>query len=123
VKQQIEIRSLDDGLGGFRRTWEALERGKKVDRQGGTYFTSLEAARKILTPKRLELLRAIRQKSPRSIYRLARLVERDVKNVQGDVRALSELGLISLKRIRGASGRPVTIPRVKYSEIEFRIAV
>jgi len=123
VKQHIRIRSLDDALGSFRKTWEALEGGKTVRRQGGTYFTSLEAARKILTPKRLELLRAIRQKSPRSIYHLARLVGRDVKNVQGDVRALSELGLISLKRIRGTAGRPVTIPRVKYSEIEFRIAV
>lgn len=123
MKQQIRIRSLGDALEGFRETWKALEQGKKVTREGGAYFTSLEAARRILTPKRLQLLRAIRQESPGSIYHLARLVRRDVKNVQEDVRALAELGLVSLKKLRGASGRHVIIPQVKYTEIEVRIAV
>ena len=123
MKQQIRIRSLGDALEGFREAWKALEQGKKVTREGGAYFTSLEAARRVLTPKRLQLLRAIRQESPGSIYHLARLVRRDVKNVQEDVRALAELGLVSLKKLRAASGRHVTVPQVKYKEIEVRIAV
>ncbi|MBI3121391.1 MAG: hypothetical protein HYZ03_03815, partial [candidate division NC10 bacterium] len=44
----------------FRATWKAVATGKKVTPRKGTYFTSLEAARKILTPKRLHLLRVIR---------------------------------------------------------------
>jgi len=123
MKQQIRIRSLGDAFEGFRKTWKALEQGKEVKRQGGTYFTSLEAARKVLTPKRLELLRTIRRESPDSLYRLARLVGRDLKNVQEDVRALAELGLVSLKKTRGASGRSTTVPRVTFKEIEVRIAV
>jgi len=123
MKQRIRIRSVGDALGDFRKTWKALEQGKKVKRQGGTYFTSLEAARKVLTPKRLELLRAIRKENPDSLYRLARVVGRDLKNVQGDVRALAELGLVSLKKTRGSSGRPSTVPRVRFKEIEVRIAV
>ena len=123
MKQQIRIRGLEDALGHFRETWKALEHGKKVTHQGGTYFTSLEAARKVLTPKRLQLLRAIRRESPGSLYRLAQVVGRDLKNVQEDVRTLAKLGLISVKKIRGASGRAVAVPRVRYNEIEFRVAV
>jgi len=123
MKQQIRIRTLGDALEGFRKTWRALEQGKKVKRQRGTYFTSLEAARKVLTPKRLELLRAIRRESPDSLYRLSRLVGRDLKNVQQDVRALADLGLVSLKKTRGTIGRTTTVPRVSFKEIEVRIAV
>ena len=123
MTKPIRIRSLGDALDGFRKTWKALEQCKEVKRQGGTYFTSLEAARKVLTPKRLELLRTIRRESPDSLYRLARLVGRDLKNVQEDVRALAELGLVSLKKTRGASGRSTTVPRVTFKEIEVRIAV
>lgn len=123
MEQQIRIRSLGDTLGDFRKTWKALEEGKQVQRRSGTYFTSLEAARKVLTPKRLELLRTIRRESPDSLYRLARLVGRDLKNVQEDVRALAELGLVSLKKTRGASGRSTTVPRVRFKEIEIRITV
>lgn len=123
MKHHIRIRSLGDAFEGFRKTWKALEQGKEVKRERGTYFTSLEAARKVLTPKRLELLRAIRRERPESLYRLARLVGRDLKNVQEDVRALAELGLVSLKKTRSTSGRPTTVPRVRFKEIEVRIAV
>ena len=123
MRHQVRIRSLHDAVEGFRQTWKALERGKKVKRQGGTYFTSLEAARRVLTPKRLELLRAIRQEAPNSVYRLAQVVGRDLKNVQGDVRILAEHGLVSLQKTPGGSGRRATIPRVTFWEIEVRIAV
>jgi len=123
MKQQVRIRSLDDSLENFRQTWKALARGKKVKRAGGTYFTSLEAARRVLTPKRLELLRAIRREAPSSLYGLARLVGRDLKNVQEDVRALSEHGLVSLRKPRRSTGRRTVVPRVAFREIEVRIAV
>lgn len=123
MKRQIRIRRLGDALDSFRETWKAVEQGKKVERQGGTYFTSLEAARKVLTPRRMQLLRAIRREAPGSLNRLAQLVGRDLENVQEDVRALAAHGLVSLKKDRSVSGRYVTIPRVKFREIEVRIAV
>lgn len=48
----------------------------------GVYVTSIEAARNLLTPSRLALLRAIRTKRPGSVYELAKLVGRNLKNVQ-----------------------------------------
>lgn len=123
MERRIRIRRLGDALDSFRETWKAVEEGKKVERQGGTYFTSLEAARKVLTPRRMQLLRAIRREAPGSLNRLAQLVGRDLENVQEDVRALAAHGLVSLKKDRRVSGRYVTIPRVKFREIEVRIAV
>lgn len=123
MRQRIRIRGIGQALEDFRKTWKALEQGKEVKQQGGTYFTSLEAARRVLTPKRLEILRVTRRERPESLYRLSRLVGRDTKNVQEDVRALAELGLISLRKSRGTTGRPTTVPRVTFKEIEVRIAV
>ncbi len=121
MKGRIEIKTLEEGLKDFRATWKAVAAGKKVTPSKGTYFTSLEAARKVLTPKRLQLLRAIRQGRPNSVYQLARLIGRDFKNVHADVHALAAYGLVSLKKAR--AGRRPTVPRVPFSAIEFRIAV
>ncbi len=121
MKGRIEIRSLGEGLKDFRATWKAVAAGKKVTPRKGTYFTSLEAARKILTPKRLQLLRMIRQGRPGSVYQLAQLVRRDFKNVHADVHALAAYGLVSLTKTR--TGRRTAVPRVPFSTIEFRIAV
>ncbi len=121
MKSRIEIRTLEKGLKDFRATWKAVAAGKKVTPRKGTYFTSLEAARKVLTPKRLELLHVIRQRRPDSVYHLARLVGRDFKNVHADVQALAAYGLVSLKKTQ--VGRRTSVPRVPFSAIEFRIAV
>jgi predicted transcriptional regulator len=121
MKGRIEIKSLEEGLNDFRATWKAVAAGKKVTPRKGTYFTSLEAARKVLTPKRLQLLRVIRQNRPGSIYQLARLVDRDFKNVHTDIQALASYGLLSL--MKPQAGRRAAIPRVPFSAIEFRIAV
>ena len=122
MKGQIDIKSLETGLKDFRATWKAVAAGKKVlPRRTGTYFTSLEAARKVLTPKRLQLLRTIRRGQPDSLSQLACLLGRDFKNVHADVQALAAYGLISLRKT--PAGRPTTVPRVPFSTIEFRIAV
>jgi predicted transcriptional regulator len=40
----------------------------------------------------------IRDKRPGSIYELAKLIERDFKNVQGDLKLLERYGLVRLAR-------------------------
>ena len=56
----IKIKPVEEALGGFRETFKALESGRRVKRREGVYFTSIEAARNLLTPNRLAVLRAIR---------------------------------------------------------------
>jgi predicted transcriptional regulator len=84
-------------------------------------FESVEAFRKILTPKRIELLKIIRHERPSSIYALAKLARRDLKNVRDDITLLKNLGLVDLKSDRNV--RAVVIPRVNYDELKVAIAI
>jgi predicted transcriptional regulator len=64
---KIAIKPLDEAYREFEQTYEALRAGKPASKHQGVYFTSLDAARKLLTQERLALLRAIREKGPTSI--------------------------------------------------------
>ena len=92
-------------------------------RDGATVITSLEAARNLLTPSRLALLRAIRNRRPGSIYELAKIVSRDLKNVQQDLRILERHGLVRMTRRRGVGKRKVRIPRAMFGAIQLKIAI
>ena len=119
----IRISSLDEGLKRFRAVYKAVEAGHSVVRREGVYFTSLEAARNLLTPSRLGLLRAVRTKRPHSIYELAKMVGRDLKNVQDDLRILERYGLVRVTRGRAMGKRRVSTPQAVFGEIALRIAI
>ena len=119
---KIAIKSLDEAYREFEETYEAIRAGKPAERRRGVYFTSLHAARKILTQERLGLLRAIRERGPVSIYELAQSVGRDLKNVQNDMALLHKHGLVRFRR-RKNDRRGAKIPEVPFSEIALRIAL
>ncbi len=48
----------------------------------------------VLTPKRLELLKVLRQQGPLSVRALSKALERDYKNVHVDASALEAVELI-----------------------------
>ena len=118
---KIGIKSLEDVLGDTKEAMKKLERGEKVKPEKGLYFESIEGFRKALTPKRLELLRVIREKQPESIQKLARLSKRDIKSVATDIDILEGLGLIGMKRKK--EGRKESTPMVNYNKISLEIAV
>ncbi|MEK6581137.1 MAG: MarR family transcriptional regulator [Nitrospirota bacterium] len=117
-KIKIGIKDLKTALEDFVKTGEAIERGEKVKKESGVYFTSFEAFRKILTPKRLELLHTIKTRKPSSIHELARMAKRDVKNVADDVKYLEQIGLIEKKETDHKIA-----PMTKYDRIALEIAV
>ena len=119
----IRIKPLGEAMGEFRQAFRAVEAGHRVTRREGVYFTSIEAARNLLTPSRLALLRAIRAKRPRSIYELAKAVGRDFKNVQEDLRLLERYGLVRMTRARGRSARRAIVPDALFGEIALKIAI
>src|SRR5438046_2011401 len=92
----ILIKSADTALEEFRKAFRGLVTGQRVGRQEGVYLTSIKAARNLLTPNRLALLRTVRSERPGSIYELAKMVDRDLKNVQDDLRILETHGLIRM---------------------------
>lgn len=119
----IQIKPVGEALAGFRETFKAVASGQRPRRRQGVYFTSIEAARNLLTPSRLALLRAVRTKRPGSVYALAKLVGRNLKNVQDDLGILEQYGLVRLSRGRRAGKRKVTIPVALFGEIALKIAI
>lgn len=119
----IQIKAADEALEDFRETFRAVEAGRRVTRREGVYFTSIEAARNLLTPNRLALLRAIRARRPGSIYELAKITGRDLKNVQDDLRLLERYGLVRLGHGRSSGRRKVRVPESLFDVISLKIAI
>jgi predicted transcriptional regulator len=115
---RIGIRDLKSALDDFVRTAQAVERGEKVKKRTGVYFTSMEAFRKVLTVQRMNLLHLIREAKPASLHELARLARRNIKNVSDDVRYLAQVGLVELK---GSEKKIIAL--VNYDKILLEIAV
>ena len=116
------IEPFSEGLQRFKDTFEAARACRPVEPRELVGFTSLEAARNFLTRERLGLLRTIKTRRPRSLYELARMVGRDLKNVQEDIRILERHGLVRIaKRPRGT--RTVNVPRVPFAAITLKIAI
>ena len=119
----IQIKSAGTALEGFRRTFKDVAAGRRVERREGVYFTSIEAARNLLTRNRLALLRAVRSGRPGSIYELAKIVDRDLKNVQDDLRLLETYGLIRMADATRSGKRRVRVPQALFDEIDLKIAI
>lgn len=117
-KIKIGIKDVKTALKEFAEKAEAIKRGETVKKETGVYFTSFEAFRKILTPRRLELLHIIKTRKPSSINELARMAKRDIKNIAEDVKYLERIGLIEKKETDNK-----TAPVTKYDRIELEIAV
>ena len=118
---KLGVRSLDTAFEEWAETFEKVRKGKKVDKSRGVYFTSLEAMRKVLTEKRLELLRVIKDQQPESVYELSKIVKRDIKNINHDLELLKNIGLVSITKARQGRGR--VTPRVNYDKIQLEIGV
>jgi predicted transcriptional regulator len=99
----------------------SLDRGEKRKPLKGEYFESLEAVRTFLTERRLEIWRTIRDKKPKSLTELAKLVHRDYKDVHQDVSILIEVGLVDLKKPKNLKTRAL-IPISMADQIEFKVA-
>jgi predicted transcriptional regulator len=120
----FSIRPFSDVMDDFAKTFEAVRGRRRVPKgpREQVGFTSIEAARNFLTRERLALLRAIRTRHPDSLYELAKIVGRDFKNVQEDIRLLERHGLVRItKQPRGK--RTVKVPAVPFGEIALKIAI
>ncbi|MBX9770178.1 MAG: DeoR family transcriptional regulator [Candidatus Obscuribacterales bacterium] len=79
----------------FLRAWKDAEKHRTRKCPGHhLYFDSLDTLWRKLTPRRTELLQALRQKGPLSIRKLAAYLERDYKNVRLDIWELTESDLV-----------------------------
>lgn len=118
---RISIKSKEDLLNEVKGVWKKLEKGESMKRHEGISFENTEAMRKVLSEERLRILKTIKKEHPKSIYELAKLLKRDIKNTFDDVQFLAQLGLVELKKTR--EGREKTTPKVNYDRILLEIPV
>jgi predicted transcriptional regulator len=108
-KVTIQVESIEAGLERFKLAWNTgAYQGEFIT------FETLDAMLSTLTSKRWSLVRVLQARGPMSIRALARVLNRDVKNVHTDVQALKEIGLIE--------GYESQV-RVPYTEIEAHLTL
>lgn len=95
-KQHIHlgVENAEAGYERFIKAWERAEAGKLSETEVHLNFEDLSMLLSVLTPRRLEILKTLRQQGSMSVRALSRHLERDYKNVHTDVSALEKTGLI-----------------------------
>jgi len=98
-KLLIGIRTLDElekeTVAAFKKAAAGTASAAPAQR---LYFADQNTLFSALSPKRMALLKFLRQNGPMSIRKLAKLLDRDYKNVHTDVTHLFRLGLVKKKQ-------------------------
>jgi len=85
----LKVAGLEASLADVKRVWETGQAEPPA-----ITFSTWELMHKVLSPKRLEIVRALCGQPSMSIRELSRRLERDFKGVHTDVVALIGAGLI-----------------------------
>jgi len=92
-KVQVQVGSLADMGKRFARAWNRAASGGQVEETHVT-FLNIQTMLDTLSPRRLELLRHVRQHGAGNTRELALALGRDYKNVYQDVAVLQANGLL-----------------------------
>lgn len=95
--KKVTIRIRRDTDAAFKKMGKRFVKAWKTGKSAGDslQFESPAALFRVLTPKRWEFVERLQTLGPSSVRGLARELERDVKRVHEDVRALMEYGLVA----------------------------
>lgn len=96
TKKHIHI-GVEDSARGFERfteAWKKAEQGKQQPAEVHLNFEDLAMLFAVMTPRRLEVLKTLRQLGPLSVRALSQEVSRNYKNVHSDCRELENVGLV-----------------------------
>lgn len=76
--------------------------------------------KKILSKEKINIIYAIKNKKPNSIYELSKILNKDFKSIHENVNILQEQGIISLKKIK--NGKRISLqPVLNVKKIELSI--
>lgn len=92
-----------------------------IIKKGVLVFGSVVEYQKFMTGQKLAILAVIANKSPKSIYQLAQLVDRDFANVHRDCVGLAEHGFLSLEDAGGIKKSKMPKLAFEYSRIEIHM--
>jgi len=91
----IKVGSVEESLAKFKEAWIQAEKGKlKKKPIEILHFENMFLLLKTLSPRRLELMQQLHMQGLSSIRALAKLLNRDYRNVYDDIKALDKIGLV-----------------------------
>ncbi len=102
-KVQVNVGNLADMGKRFASAWNRTKGGEQVNETHVT-FLDVQTMLDTLSPRRLDLLRQVRQHGADNVRKLAQALGRDYKNVYQDVATLEAAGLLL------RDGRKLTAP-------------
>jgi predicted transcriptional regulator len=106
--------TMEDEAGSrFIDAWRRAERGETFHERH-LAFENWDTLARVLTGKRMELLRHVHRHEVASVRALAKALGRDYSNVHADVQALTAVGLLD----NGSGGL-----KADYDAIETKIAI
>ena len=108
---RIVVQEMDEFFNDMKKDLKTLERKGKI-RNEKVLALPLKEIYNILSGKRLELLRILSNEEIKSIYALAKRVDRNTKNVYDDVHLLKKYDLIE-----DISSNGKRIIKPKYKEL------
>lgn len=114
----VRVASSDDAFDDVADRLAAIDRGEEPEPLYRVTFQREKDLQRLLSPKNIELLRTIARESPGSIRELARLVDRDIRQVHDNLRDLETYGLVDVEQA-GRAKRPT----VWYDDIEIEVPI
>ena len=91
---EIRVGPPGDALDRFEAAWNRVAEGRKISPLRVLTLQDLSSFTRTLTPARWVILENLKNEGPCSIYKLAKRLERNYKNVHTDATELMKLGLI-----------------------------
>lgn len=110
-KIEVHVDSLTNMGQRFVDAWHRAEAGESFSEQHVT-FLEFDMLVRTLSPRRIELVRYVRRHPGLTVQELSNALQRNYKNVHGDVADLKETGLLK------AHGRKLSAP---WAEVDARV--
>ena len=118
---RLSVTPTKEVLRQFAAALAKSRKGEKLEEHAGVSFESIEGLRNVLTKRRLELISVIRHKKPNSIYELSKLLNRDLKSVNTDLKVLKKNDFVELRK--SSNGRQRVVPVVEFDMIDIMVKV
>jgi len=90
----VRVSAQDEALDRFEAAWHLASGRRPPAPLALLSFADLPLLVRSLSPARWDLLKKLAKAGPQTVYGLAKLLERDYKNVHSDVARLLELHLL-----------------------------
>ena len=97
-KTRVKEITITDDKGAFTSFFKKIT-GDKSDFN----LEGLSSLRSLLSNEKARIIHVIKTRNPKSIYDVAKMVQRDFKSVSDDIKLLEEFGLIDL--IKESTGK------------------